>query len=398
MASTHFSEFNLPPEAQLPSVVRSYFSSGRIAGQYIASYLALSLGLALAATLGYFLPFPLNLLGSAAAALGCLAFVFVVTRHDHRWIELDGQTLRAKHLYTGLVLERSVAEVESLRAIVHQGQGALDTFLIHKLLGRLKGMEICFRDGATPLRVMLSDPAMTNARELIAALLYRMSEQGELEAEIIEFHGQPLARTVHYQGEGAEKSKGNAVTVYLVCALGMALLFGTLLGFWWQQEKIRQEIIAVPPHELTVAELIKDGPGINRHVTITDFQTGGLAFEGQRGNWTQVWVAMHPTGPVPREIQAVLSSTTIRNQAMLVQQLQAGRVTGIVSAEPRTSWGATLGPNLVQANDGLPLTAAWEIEDAGVSLTAMQVHWLQYGEIACFVGVMVLSVTIFVRG
>ena len=43
--------------------------------------------------------------------------------------------------------------------------------------------------------------------------------------------------------------------------------------------------------------------------------------------------------------------------------MQKGRITGICSASPRSSWGTVLGRKLVQANKGLPLTSVWSIDE-----------------------------------
>jgi hypothetical protein len=39
---------------------------------------------------------------------------------------------------------------------------------------------------------------MRHARELIEAIAYRMSEIGEVDAEIIDFEGEPLVRRIHW--------------------------------------------------------------------------------------------------------------------------------------------------------------------------------------------------------
>ena len=50
---------------------------------------------------------PLSVLGCAAALAGFGAFVYLATHNDYRWVELEGNTIRAGHLYTGRTIERS---------------------------------------------------------------------------------------------------------------------------------------------------------------------------------------------------------------------------------------------------------------------------------------------------
>src|SRR5262249_35015885 len=151
---------------------RSFFSAGRVVGQYVATGLVSALGLGLMVLFARTMPPPLSWLGGAAALTAFRAFVFLATHNDYRWGELEGNILRARHLYTGRTIERSIDEIESLGTMVYQVR-RLETRVIENLLGRVKGVEIRFRDRRTPLRILRADPAMTNAQELIEAVLYR---------------------------------------------------------------------------------------------------------------------------------------------------------------------------------------------------------------------------------
>ena len=391
-----FRDFGILPVGLQPPLekVRCFLSQGRIIGQFIATGIAAALGVGLTVLFALTAPLPLSLLGCAATLMGFAVIVYLATRHDYRWVELDGNTLRAKHLYTGRTIERSVAEIGSLATMTYQVR-RIETVVMEKLLGRIKGIEIRFRDGRTPLRIVRADPAMTNAKELIEALLYRMTQVRELEAEIVDFSGQPLVRNIHWKGEQPSIPLGKNLIVILACLMGTALLFGTALGYWGLQEQERHVIGSLPPHEIAVSSLIRNGPGSNRHITVTDFRPGGYAFQSKSGSWTQVWIALFPAGAEASEIKVVLSSKEVRDEDALAKLLQHGRVTGICSAALRSSWGMTLGSELVEANQGCQLSSAWSIEELREPPSAALVTGMLAGSNGCFAAVVMLAMIIF---
>ncbi len=152
---------------------------------------------------GLTLSLPVNVLAAAAPLAGFGYIVYRATRNDYAWVELDGETLRAKHLYTGRVVERSIEEVEDLLTLVFQVRTAAS--LITVWLGRVRGIMIRFHDQRTPLQVCRADPAMKNAKELIEAIIYRMSEKGEVDAEVINLEGKPLIRRIQWKEPGRTK-------------------------------------------------------------------------------------------------------------------------------------------------------------------------------------------------
>ena len=187
---------NLPPP---PETVRSYLSTGNVIGQYIGTILVFAFGVGIALLMAFLVPPPLKWLSTGAAIVAFGAVLYGATRRDYRWVELTGDTIRARHLYTGWTLQRSIEEIESLSTMVinaasHEGAA------IQLLLGRVKGIEIHFKNESTLLRVLRSDPAMTNAQELIQAILYRMQQKGQLDAETVQFEGQPLVRSIVWKG------------------------------------------------------------------------------------------------------------------------------------------------------------------------------------------------------
>jgi hypothetical protein len=89
-----------------PNHVRAYFSTGHIVGQYIATGLLMLFGMGLAALFAFTLPFPINLLAAPAGLALFTGGAYFIGRNDYAWVELDGNTLRARHLYTGRTHER----------------------------------------------------------------------------------------------------------------------------------------------------------------------------------------------------------------------------------------------------------------------------------------------------
>lgn len=361
-----FHEFGILPDDLQPPTgpVRAELSSGRAIAQYVFTLIILAIGGAAIWLTQWLLPAPLAWVGCGATLLATLALVYLGTHRDYRWIELDGQTLRAKHLYTGRVVERSVRDIAHLLSIVISG-AHLETAIVNAMLGRVKGMEIRFRDGRTPLRVMRTDPKMTNAEELLQAVVYRMTEVGDIEPQVVDFEGKPLVRSIHWYNEAPPPPFNNVATVLLVVFLFAAVGAGLLVGGIGAQAQALFDASRLPPHELTLAELIQNGPGENRHVTITGFEPGGMYYEMQKNSnvWSQVWIALFPANEPANEIKVVLSSKHISGEGALRQLLQANRVTGICSKTLRTSWGTELGPNLVKHSDGKPLKAAWNVEE-----------------------------------
>lgn len=195
-----FRDFGVLPNAAFSSAktVRAYFSWGQVAGQYLMTFLMTGVGVALALYCEVTLPFPANLLGAVASLAGFGYIVYRATRNDYSWVELDGDDLRAKHLYSRQVVERSIEEIEDLLTLVFQVR-TVETLIAEAWLGRIRGIMIRFHDQRTPLQVCRADPAMKNAKQLIEAIVYRMSELGAIDAEIIDFAGKPLVRRIHWK-------------------------------------------------------------------------------------------------------------------------------------------------------------------------------------------------------
>src|SRR5262249_60124746 len=106
-----FRDHGLLPEglAPPPQRLRCYLPGGHVVGQFIGTGIMLSLGVGLGLLFLLTLPAPVNVVSAAGAVVlfGCL--VYLVTRRDYAWVELEGDTIRAKHLYSRRVLQRSAA-------------------------------------------------------------------------------------------------------------------------------------------------------------------------------------------------------------------------------------------------------------------------------------------------
>jgi hypothetical protein len=393
-----FRDFGILPEnlQPPPGKVRSFLSTGRIIGQYIGTLIVVGLGVGLAVPFALFAPMPLGLLPIAASLATFGTYAYLATRHDYGWVELDGDKLRAKHLYTGRTIERSISEIESLTTMVIPAV-TVETAVAASMLGRVRGIAIQFRDRRTPLRVMRADPAMTNAQELILAILYRMSQLRELDAEVIHLQGQPLVRRIFWKGEQPTAPRANTGKVVLGVVMGLVLLAGLLLtGISWQQEA-RRAVGIVPPQKITVASLIKNGPGANRHVTLTDFRPAGYVVETKSGSWQQVWVPLFPPEAPAGDIKVVLSCSSVRDLGGLQRLMQPGQITGICSASLRETWGTTLGPKLVEANPGCSLTAAWSVEEMSEPPSEALVTGFLYGGVASLGTVLLLALILVWR-
>lgn len=392
-----FRDFGILPENLQPPavVVRGFLSPARIIGQYIATALVILVALAVIVFLLWLAKPPLSYFGCVTTAVCFALFVYWGTKDDYHIIELDGDEIRATHMYTGRVLIRRVAEIERLTSVVQHG-GTVETAVTQQLLGRIKGMEIWFRNWRSPLRILRADPAMTNAEELLQAILYRMSQIDELEPEIIQYEGRPLVRTIYWKAEPPNLKPKQSWNALAVVGILLCLFLGPILAFMGEVTKDEFEVLQQPSQEITVADLIKNGPGPNRHVTLTQFEAGGYVVEQTKGGtWNEVWIALFPAGVDENEIRAVFATKSVSSEQMLQQFVQQGKLTGICSKTLRSSWGATLGPEMVKANGGAALKSAWSIHAPRNPPSAEFVKYIYVASYAAF-GAALLMVAIVV--
>ncbi len=195
-----FRNLGLVPQGAAPSrdTIRAYLPLGSVIGQYLFTCLMSGLGIGGALFLVSRGNSPLNLLAALALLAGVVYVVFSAVRNDWSWVELTGERIRARHLYTGRVIERGVDEIVELQTFVYKVR-TVAIQISEARLGRVRGIEIRLRDKRTPIRVFRADPAFKNARELIEAVIWRMSELGEIDVEIIDLDGSPLIKRVYWK-------------------------------------------------------------------------------------------------------------------------------------------------------------------------------------------------------
>jgi hypothetical protein len=247
---------------------------------------------------------------------------------------------------------------------------------------------------------MRADPKMTNAQELIEAILYRMSQIAEIVPEVVDHGGLPLVRNIHWVGDDPGLKPVTPFNVVFACLIGLALMLGLVFAGAGLQEQDKLIVTLQPPHEMSITDLIKNGPGENRHITLTDYLPGGYVMETKdkatADNWSNVWVALFPAGQA-REIKVVMYSKSINNLSQLKNYLLQGKITGVCSQTERRSWGTELGPEMVKSNQGATLTSAWEIEHIDAPPSETVVYGLLYGSYALLAVVIGMSLFVFAR-
>jgi hypothetical protein len=199
-----FRDYGIVPTDLRPpdGVVRSVMPWWHVLVQYTFTGFVLLFGLGTAAGLALLLPAGVGVPAAALAFTGTIGLIYVVCRHDIAWVELDAETIRAKHLYTRWVWERSVGEIADLLTITYPF-GSVEAGLIEAALGRFRGVQVRFRDGRRPLCIYRADPGMRQARQLIEAILYRMTERGPVDVELTDRGGHPMVRRIFWKADAA---------------------------------------------------------------------------------------------------------------------------------------------------------------------------------------------------
>jgi hypothetical protein len=203
-------DFGVLPGGRRPAVprVRSEITGGHAFGQYLMSFMmscgcgGMFLGAGvmsfLAARREGKLNDPALIPAEAIFLLGAAAFVGItiwVAQRSNRWVELDGEVIRARNLYTGRIVEKSVWEVTEVTTEVYLVAGAA-VRITELLQGRIRGFSIRFPDLPKGLRVYR--PEMQKVAELIQAIAAKLQERGEVVPEIINFEGRPMVRRLVY--------------------------------------------------------------------------------------------------------------------------------------------------------------------------------------------------------
>jgi hypothetical protein len=194
-------KYGFLPEMARPSVgpVRSRLTTGSVVGQWFG--LITVVGLQGAPGLYFLLAAPDPKIAFGLGGL-CIAFAvhsgFAIARDANQWVEVDGDTLRWKHLYSRRVNERDISEIDAVVTMTLPRMPGLTAMfarrVVEGMFGRVKGFEFRFRDMKHGVRIFRADPAMTNVSELLEAAVTSMCKYGDVVPETVDLNGTPLIR------------------------------------------------------------------------------------------------------------------------------------------------------------------------------------------------------------
>lgn len=125
----------------------------------------------------------------------------------------------------------------------------------------------------------------------------------------------------------------------------LALIFGGILSVigWQEWSLFRQG--SPTPQTITLADLEKNGPGNNVHVTVTNVDYGlRFVYEAKGSNattWQSVWIPLYPPHVDIRDqnypVKVVLHSSKIKDQQALEEYCQRNKsVTGVITNAVRS--------------------------------------------------------------
>ena len=188
--------------------VRSDFKKGHLAAQWgcggttiVGGYLLCLLLLGVAfhnrATGGLSLYAPL-MIALVVAAVATL--ILVRSANTDIWVELNGDKIRARRLFTFTTNERSLRQITEVVTIAAVAQGTAPVVVGNALLGAVRGFEIRFND--LPGGINLMQPEMSNVLEVMQALYARMGQMGELDTEYTQLRGTPVVKRVAWKNRG----------------------------------------------------------------------------------------------------------------------------------------------------------------------------------------------------
>lgn len=119
--------------------------------------------------------------------------------HDvNEWVEIDGDALRWKQLFSRQVRQRSVGELEAIVTLT-LAMRTVAVRITESIFGRIKGFEFRFPDVKRGVRIFRADPTMTNVRELLEGVVAQMYRYGDVVPEIVDFEGTPLIRRLRFE-------------------------------------------------------------------------------------------------------------------------------------------------------------------------------------------------------
>jgi hypothetical protein len=181
-------------QAAIKDSVRSVLTPGNVFGQWAAFVLFGIMPLLLALLLLVVVPIPNVRFGLAAFfSIFGLSVGYLIAHDTNRWVEVDGDFLRWKRLFSGQIVQRRVGELQEIRTMIVMVTNL--TVRIHEsIFGRVRGFEFRFADTKKGVRVWRVDPKMTHVAELVEAAIAKLYELGDVQPEIIELEGTPLVK------------------------------------------------------------------------------------------------------------------------------------------------------------------------------------------------------------
>ena len=121
----------------------------------------------------------------------------------------------------------------------------------------------------------------------------------------------------------------------LKAGAGLGLLFAGILGMMSWQKYEHISLVESPPERMTLQQFLDSDGGERKHVVLTDFLfSQGFAYMESSNQYSDVYIPIFPIDrPQPREIEAVVESWDIRNEAEVRALQQQSEVEGVCSAE-----------------------------------------------------------------
>ena len=128
---------------------------------------------------------------TAVVAAYVLMLYFAAPVYDYLWVELDGDTLRGKHLYLRHITERPVADIDHIE-FLNVTMPESKTFV------QVHAMRIRFRGRWSAINISQFKPKMRRGKELLEAVIACMSTIGEVGFEREDRNGKSLIRRVYW--------------------------------------------------------------------------------------------------------------------------------------------------------------------------------------------------------
>jgi hypothetical protein len=183
--------------------------------------------------------------------------------------------------------------------------------------------------------------------------------------------------------------------MWLLVVAVLLLLYG---GWTMHGGSVVEERAALVPR-MTCDELVRDGPGGNTYVTLTDvkvcrgatlFYRDGLS-PGHVQETVPVYSAKHAQEPAPRELGLVLQVFDDEQRQRIIRQPEAGELTCEVRRAP--GWlGPQDVPALESAYPGLRVGQCWILGVGLFEPTAARANQMkQDGALAATLGLAVLA-------